>query len=79
MGCPETLFPHNLPSRKFFSRSTETSLLPTLWVGSLIGSGFCRIVLLNGHGGNVIPASEALDRLALERPKAKAPWMTCAT
>lgn len=45
----------------------------------LLGSGFKRIVLLNGHGGNVNPAAEALYRVALEHPEANAPWVTCAT
>lgn len=45
----------------------------------LLRSGFRRIVLLNGHGGNVNPASEALYRVALEHPELNAPWVTCAT
>lgn len=48
-------------------------------IDSLIAGGFRRIVLLNGHGGNVNPASEALYRVALEHPEASAPWVTCAT
>lgn len=48
-------------------------------IDSLIGTGFRRIVLLNGHGGNSIPASEALYRVALEHPELDAPWAVCAT
>lgn len=48
-------------------------------VDSLIASGFQRIVLLNGHGGNVGPANEALYRISLEHQGPDAPWVTCAT
>ncbi|CAN5390550.1 creatininase family protein [soil metagenome] len=48
-------------------------------IDSLLKSGFRRIVLLNGHGGNVNPASEALYRVALEHPEINAPWVSCAT
>ncbi|MFV0337351.1 MAG: creatininase family protein [Chthoniobacterales bacterium] len=48
-------------------------------IDSLLKAGFRRVVLLNGHGGNVLPASEALYRVALERPENDAPWVTCAT
>jgi creatinine amidohydrolase len=48
-------------------------------VDSLIASGFRRIVLLNGHGGNVGPANEALYRISLEHQGLDAPWVTCAT
>jgi len=48
-------------------------------VDSLIAAGFRRIVLLNGHGGNVNPAAEAMYRVALEHPGTDAPWVACAT
>lgn len=48
-------------------------------VDSLISAGFRRIVLLNGHGGNINPAAEALYRIALEHPENNAPWVACAS
>jgi len=46
-----------------------TQLLVDL-VDSLLQSGFRRIVLLNGHGGNITPARQALAELALAAPSA---------
>ncbi len=46
-------------------------------VESLEKTGFRRIVLLNGHGGNIAPANEALYRIALQEKGDK--WVTCAT
>lgn len=48
-------------------------------IDSLLLTGFRRIVLLNGHGGNVVPASEALYRVALEHPGRNAPWVVCTS
>lgn len=48
-------------------------------VDSLLASGFRRVVLLNGHGGNSVPASEAIYRVALEHPENDGPWVACAT
>jgi len=48
-------------------------------IDSLLSAGFRRIVLLNGHGGNVVPAAEALYRVALEHPESAAPWVVNAT
>lgn len=62
------------------SISSETYILVLKdLVESLIRSGFRRIVLLNGHGGNISPANEALYRAALEYPGPDAPWVACAT
>lgn len=62
------------------SISSETYILVLKdLVGSLIRSGFRRIVLLNGHGGNIGPANEVLYRMALEHPGPNAPWVACAT
>lgn len=46
-------------------------------VESLCRTGFRRIVLLNGHGGNVVPATEALTRLDLAA--LGDPWVIAAT
>ncbi|MDB6094996.1 MAG: hypothetical protein JWM32_2558 [Verrucomicrobia bacterium] len=48
-------------------------------VESLTRSGFRRIVLLNGHGGNIGPASEALYRLHLKQEGPDEPWIAAAT
>lgn len=48
-------------------------------IDSLLSAGFRKVVLLNGHGGNVIPASQALYEVALEHQGADAPWVACAT
>jgi len=48
-------------------------------IESLLAGGFRRVVLLNGHGGNVVPACEAIYRVALKHPRRTAPWVACAT
>lgn len=48
-------------------------------IDSLLNTGFRRVVLLNGHGGNVNAASEALYRVALEHREARPPWVVSAT
>jgi creatinine amidohydrolase len=48
-------------------------------VESLIGAGFCRIVLLNAHGGNVGPASAALYEAQMRRREEKDLWLVLAT
>jgi creatinine amidohydrolase len=47
------------------SPTTYTQLIVEL-VESLIISGFRRIVLLNGHGGNITPVKQALSVLSLK-------------
>lgn len=46
-----------------FSAVTYTQVLVEL-VESLLHNGFRRIVLLNGHGGNITPAKQALTILS---------------
>lgn len=48
-------------------------------VKSLLKSGFERIVLLNGHGGNIAPASHALSMLAENHVMGKQPNVALAT
>lgn len=48
-------------------------------VDSLVASGFRRILLLNGHGGNITPMTEALYRLALRHDDVEAPWIVGLT
>lgn len=46
----------------------------------LLRAGFSRIVLLNGHGGNHVPALEAVYRVNLENENAPVPpWLAVAT
>ncbi len=75
-GCSHHHF--GFPGTISIGSETYVRVLKDL-VESLIRSGFRRIVLLNGHGGNVLPATEALYRIALENPGPDAPWVTCAT
>ena len=66
------------PGTMSIKSETYVQVLKDL-VDSLLSAGFRRIVLLNGHGGNVNPASEALYRVALEHPENNAPWVASAT
>ncbi len=51
-----------------FSPETYVNVLIDL-VESLLESGFSRIVLLNAHGGNVVPAKQALNILSHRHQK----------
>ena len=44
-------------------------------IDNLVGHGFRRIVLLNGHGGNIVPASQAVfeARQRYREPRRSAP------
>jgi len=44
-------------------------------VDCLLKAGFRKIVLLNSHGGNVTPLSEALYRVAMEHRGTDEPWV----
>ena len=59
---------HHLAFSGTLSLSSETyvRVLGDL-IDSLVGSGFRRIFLLNGHGGNQTPFAEALYRRGLRR------------
>jgi creatinine amidohydrolase len=48
-------------------------------VKSLVSGGFRRIVLLNGHGGNITPARQALSLLSHELDGRVAPNIALAT
>lgn len=59
------------------------SVLPSLYtsmvksmVCSVLNAGFRRIFLLNGHGGNEIPGTQALTELVGENDLADAAWLT---
>jgi creatinine amidohydrolase len=48
-------------------------------VDSLARTGCRRIVLLNGHGGNIVPAAEAVYRLHQSLAGPDEPWVAAAT
>ncbi|MCC6444032.1 MAG: creatininase family protein [Armatimonadetes bacterium] len=45
----------------------------------LIAAGFHRIFLLNGHGGNVVPADQAIYEVALEREDLTDLWLVMSS
>lgn len=45
----------------------------------LLASGYQRILLLNGHGGNVTPGNEAVYRTMLRHASPRAPWIVLAS
>lgn len=60
---------HHLEFPGALSISSETYIRVLLdLLGCLAGSGFRRIFLLNGHGGNHTPFSEAIGRFAISHP-----------
>lgn len=48
-------------------------------VDSLLSAGFRKIVLVNGHGGNITPAAEALYRTMLKQKKGELPWVVATS
>jgi creatinine amidohydrolase len=48
-------------------------------VGSVLRAGFTRLFFLNGHGGNEVPASQALAELVGERDDADAAHLAFAS
>ncbi|MEI6337012.1 MAG: creatininase family protein, partial [Verrucomicrobiota bacterium] len=65
----------DFPGTMSIRSETYTRILEDL-IESLIGSGFRKIALINGHGGNITPMTEALYRIALKYPALDAPWVT---
>jgi creatinine amidohydrolase len=57
---------------------TYTRMLEDI-LESLIGNGFRRIVLLNAHGGNSMPGSEALYRVQMRHREERDLWLVLAT
>jgi creatinine amidohydrolase len=45
----------------------------------LIDSGFKKIAIINGHGGNVTPMAEALYRISLKYQEHDAPWVVATS
>ena len=62
------------------------SLSPTVFtqvtidlIQSMVQSGFRRIMLLNGHGGNITPAKQALAIFSQQYKPTVPPWVVLAT
>lgn len=71
---------HHLGFPGTLSISSETYIAVLIdLVESLMRTGFRRIVLLNGHGGNQVPAAEALYRLNRRHEGRREPWVAAAT
>jgi len=81
--CPTLPFgssDHHLPFGGTMSISAEVySTVIRQLVGSLVSSGFKRIVLLNGHGGNITPVKQALSLLSKEYDVRLQPNIALAT
>lgn len=60
------------------SASTYTLVLQEM-VSSVVRAGFRRIILLNGHGGNITPAKQALALLSRDLDDAYTPNIALAT
>lgn len=75
-GCSD----HHMgfPGALSISSGTYVHVLCDL-VNSLIKTGFRRIFILNGHGGNQTPFAEALYRLNLEHAGPNEPWIAAAS
>lgn len=48
-------------------------------IDSLLRAGFRKIALVNGHGGNITPAAEALYRTMLKERNGELPWVVTAS
>jgi creatinine amidohydrolase len=55
-----------------------TSMIIDL-VQSLLSGGFRRIVLFNGHGGNITPVRQALSEVSANGKKTEPQWIVLAT
>lgn len=74
--CLPTLWPGHSTHHLFFPGTLSVSQLPYLQLllelcRSMIKSGAQKIFLLNGHGGNDVPARAAVRELKTEFPKAQ--------
>jgi creatinine amidohydrolase len=71
---------HHLDFAGTMSAAPRTYLdLLNEMVGSFLFHGFKRIVLLNGHGGNIVPSQQALFELRQERRHESAELLLEAT
>ena len=71
---------HHLPfpGTVSFSHDTYSRMLIDI-LESLVGSGFKRILLLNGHGGNRVPAQVAMYEVQKRHSDARDLWLVLAT
>lgn len=76
VGCSH----HHLGFPGTVSVSSETYIRMLVeMVECLAKAGFHRVVLLNGHGGNIVPGNEALYRLNQKWQCPREPWVALAT
>jgi creatinine amidohydrolase len=68
----------HFPGTVSVHNATYTQMIEEI-LESLIGAGFRRIVLLNSHGGNIAPASEALYKVQIRRRDEQDLWLVLAT
>jgi creatinine amidohydrolase len=66
------------PGTVSLGNETYTQMLVDV-LESLIGSGFRRILLLNAHGGNDMPASAALYQVQMRRRDKRDLWLVLGT
>lgn len=66
------------PGTVSISSETYVSVLCDL-VDSLLNAGFRKIVLVNGHGGNINPASLALYKIMLRQKSGELPWIVATS
>jgi len=78
LWCGSSHHHRSFPGTLSIGSGTYTQVLVDL-VESLIASGFRRIFLLNCHGGNQTPFSEALYRLNLQHKGPDEPWIAAAS
>ena len=75
-GCSHHHF--GFPGTVSLSSETYIRVLQDL-ATSLMVSGFKKIVFLNGHGGNIIPYTEAIYRLSQEPHNGEKPWVVATS
>jgi creatinine amidohydrolase len=68
----------NFPGTVSLRQETYVRLLVDI-LESLIGSGFRRILMLNGHGGNSTPAQAALYEVQMRHRSERDLWLALAT
>ena len=64
--------PHHMHFKGTVTAKSETHInMIVETAGCMVGAGFERILIVNGHGGNVANMNVALQRLMEEHPEAK--------
>lgn len=78
LWCGSSHHHKGYPGALSLSSKTYVDVLCDL-IECLVATGFPRIFLMNCHGGNQTPFAEALYRLNLKYPGARAPWIAAAS